>query len=243
MAYPGITRIELPILQELIATGGIEDVRFLYSRLAGYFPQLNETDVRAGGNGHRAEWRRIVQRAGRALAEKREIERRQGHWTITPQGRRRAAEEATHFVPQEFGAASDFIRTDAISHVDAQKMLCDIGRVLGYHTQMEFEYYDVIWRESEKNPRLSHVFEVQHKGNIDAALAKLKRAYDAQRTKPFLVVSSERDTNRALKSLSIARTGAFHEIGRVTAIMSFEQIRKLHRALTSVEELLANIFE
>ena len=33
MAYPGVARIELPILQELVATGGVEDVRFLYNRL------------------------------------------------------------------------------------------------------------------------------------------------------------------------------------------------------------------
>ncbi len=242
MAYPGVTRIELPILQELLATGGIEDVRFLYSRLTGYFPQISETEARALGNGHRAEWRRLVQRAGRALDEKREIERRQGRWTITAAGRRRAADEATDFAPSE-QSANEAIHADAITHVGAQQMLCDIGRVLGYHTQMEFEYYDVVWRTNEKSPRLSHVFEVQRKGNIDAALAKLKRAYDAQRSKPFLIVASERDTNRAQKSLSIARTGAFHEIGRVTAILSFEQIRKLHRALTSVEELLANIFE
>lgn len=242
MAYPGAERIELPILQELIATGGIEDVRFLYSRLVGYFPQLDETEVRALGNGHRAQWRRLVQRAGRALDEKRQIERRQGRWTITPAGRRRAAEEATHFASAGQQAGGD-ARDEAMSHGDVQRMLCDIGRVLGYHTQTEFEYYDVVWRTNEKSPRLSHVFEVQHKGNIDAALAKLKRAYDAQRTKPFLIVASERDTNRAIKSLSIARTGAFHEIGRVTAILSFEQIRKLHRALISVEELLANFFE
>jgi hypothetical protein len=242
MAYPGATRIELPILQELLATGGVEDVRFLYPRLVGYFPQLGEAEVRALGNGHRTEWRRLVQRAGRSLDEKREIERLRGRWTITALGRRRAAEEATQFSPSENGLG-ETARTDAISHVDAQKMLCDIGRVLGYHAQMEFEYYDVVWRTNEKSPRLSHVFEVQHKGNIDAALAKLKRAYDGQRSKPFLIVDSERDTNRALKSLSIARTGAFHEIGRVTAILSFEQIRSLHRALTSVEELLATIFE
>ncbi|MBC7910570.1 MAG: hypothetical protein H7Y30_08725 [Pyrinomonadaceae bacterium] len=242
MAYPGVTRIELPILQELLATGGIEDVRFLYSRLTGYFPQISEAEARALGNGHRAEWRRLVQRAGRALDEKREIERRQGRWSITAVGRRRAADEATDFAPSE-QSANGAIQTDAITHVGAQQMLCDIGRVLGYHAQMEFEYYDVVWRTNEKSPRLSHVFEVQHKGNIDAALAKLKRAYDAQRTRPFLIVASERDTNRAQKSLSIARTGAFHEIGRVTVILSFEQIRRLHRALTSVEELLANIFE
>ena len=242
MAYPVATRIELPILQELIATGGMEDVRFLYPRLVGYFPQLCEAEVRALGNGHRTEWRRLVQRAGRTLDDKREIERRRGLWTITALGRRRAAEDATQFSPAET-VPHEKSESDANPHLAAQEMLCEIGRVLGYHAQMEFEYYDVVWRTNEKSPRLSHVFEVQHKGNIDAALAKLKRAYDAQRSKPFLVVSSERDTNRALKSLSIARTGAFHEIGRVTAILSFEQIRALHRALTSVEELLATIFE
>jgi hypothetical protein len=242
MAYPNTSRIELPILQELIATGGVEDVRFLYTRLVGYFPQLGEAEVRSLGNGHRVQWRRLVQRAGRELDEKKQIERRRGHWTITHAGRKRAAEEGTDFAPYEIGTG-ETTRTETITHVEAQQMLCDIGRVLGYHTQMEFEYYDVVWRTNEKSPRLSHVFEVQHKGNIDSALAKLKHAYDAQRSKPFLVVASERDTNRAHKSLSIARTGAFHEIGRVTAILSFEQIRRLHRALTSVEELLATIFE
>ena len=122
-------------------------------------------------------------------------------------------------------------------------MILDIGRVLGFHAQSEFDFYDCVWRESEQSPRLSHVFEVQHKGNVDAALAKLKRAYEAQRSKPFLVVASERDTNRARQQMSEARTGAFHEIGRVTTILSFEQLRRLHRALTSVGDLLAQLFE
>jgi hypothetical protein len=135
------------------------------------------------------------------------------------------------------------VQTDALTHGDMQKMLLDIARVLGYHGQSEFEYYDVVWRASESSPRLSHVFEVQHKGNIDSALAKLKRAYEAQRSKTFLIVASERDTNRANKNMSQARTGAFHEIGRATVILSFEQLNRLHRALTSVEDLLADIFE
>ncbi len=122
-------------------------------------------------------------------------------------------------------------------------MLCDVGRVLGYDAETEFEYYDVVWRRGGQSPRLSHVFEVQRKGNVDAALAKLKRAYDAQRTRPFLVVASERDTNRAETQLSLARTGAFHEIGQVTTVLSFEQLRRLHRALTSVADLLALLSE
>lgn len=240
MAYPGVARIELPILQELAATGGVEDVRFLYNRLAGYFPQLDETDVRALANGHHAQWRRLVQRAGRVLADQRQIERRQGRWTITAAGRKRVADEGQTFSLTETHGS---VRPEQLTHGDIQQMLLDIGRVLGYHAQSEFDYYDVVWRASETSPRLSHVFEVQHKGNIDAAMAKLKRAYEAQRSKPFLVVASERDTNRANKNMSQARTGAFHEIGRATVILSFEQLNRLHRALTSVEDLLKDIFE
>jgi hypothetical protein len=240
MAYPGVARIELPILQELVATGGDDDVRFLYNRLAGYFPQLDEAEVRALSNGHLSQWRRLVQRAGRSLTDKRQIERRRGRWTITAMGRKRVTEEGQTF---SFMDSHEAVRPDALTHGDIQQMLLDIARVLGYHAQSEFEYYDVVWRASESSPRLSHVFEVQHKGNIDSALAKLKRAYEAQRSKTFLIVASERDTNRANKNMSQARTGAFHEIGRATVILSFEQLNRLHRALTSVEDLLVDIFE
>ncbi|HEX8141858.1 MAG TPA: hypothetical protein VF553_04625 [Pyrinomonadaceae bacterium] len=242
MAYPGVARIELPILQELVATGGTEDVRFLYERLVGYFPQLASEDVHALSNGHRAQWRKLVQRAGRMLSDKRQIERRHGHWSITTAGRRRALDEGLQFSLSGAHPTGEPTGTE-LSHQDVQQMLLDIGRVLGYYAESEFEYYDVVWRASEQSPRLSHVFEVQRKGNIDAALAKLKRAYEAQRSKPFLIVTSEHDTVRAQKQMSQARTGAFHEIGRVTAILSFEQLQRLHRALTSVEDLLAEIFE
>jgi hypothetical protein len=240
MAYPGVARLELPILQELVATGGVEEVRFLYNRLAGYFPQLDEREVRALTNGHRSQWRRLVQRAGRVLEDNRQIERRRGRWTITAVGRKRVADEGQSFSLTD---AQEVVRPEALTHGDIQRMLLDIGRVLGYHAESEFEYYDVVWRASESSPRLSHVFEVQHKGNIDAAMAKLKRAYEAQRSKPFLIVASERDTNRANRNMSQARTGAFHEIGRATVILSFEQLSRLHRALISVADLLADIFE
>jgi hypothetical protein len=243
MALPGIARLELPILQELVATGGADDVRFLYERLVAYFPQFGEEERSALTNGELRAWRRHVQRAGRELNAKRQIERnKRGLWQITPQGRRRVADEAPSF---SFASQADAQSSAPaeLTHADVQQMLLEIGAALGYHAESEFDYYDVIWRASAQSQRISHVFEVQHKGNVDAALAKLKRAYDAQRTKPFLVVASERDTNRAQAQLSLARTGAFHEIGRVTTVVSFEQLRRLHRALTSVSDLLALLSE
>ncbi|MBV8857013.1 MAG: hypothetical protein JOZ02_08795 [Acidobacteria bacterium] len=233
-------RIELPLLQELAATGGAEHVRFLYDRLVAYFPQLGPEEVLAVSNGHRRQWRRLVQAAARDLDERREIERDRGRWRLTERGRRRVAEEEIQFT---FDAPPAVETAEGLSHVEVQMMLVEIARVLGYHAEAEFDYYDVIWRVAEDSPRISHVFEVQRKGNVDAALAKLKRAYDAQRTRPFLVVDSERDTNRAERQLSLARTGPFHEIGRVTTILSFEQLKRLHRSLTSVGDILAALFD
>ena len=242
MPYPSVERIELPLLQELAATGGAEHVRFLYDRLVAYFPQLGPEEVLAAGDGHRRQWRRLVQAAARGLDERREIERDRGRWRLTERGKRRVAEEEIQFTfdpPPAVEAAA----AEGLSHVEVQLMLVEIARVLGYYAEAEFDYYDVVWREAEDSPRLSHVFEVQRKGNVDAALAKLKRAYDAQRTRPFLVVDSERDTNRAERQLSLARTGPFHEIGRVTTILGFEQLKRLHRSLTSVGDILAALFE
>ena len=242
MPYPSVERVELPLLQELAATGGSEHVRFLYDRLVAYFPQLDASEVRAVTNGHRRQWRRLVQRAARSLDDRREIERDRGRWKLTERGRRRVAEEEIQFTPPQAGASENETLAE-LTHTDVQRMLAEIARALGLFAEVEFDYYDVVWREAESGPRISHVFEVQHKGNLDAALAKLKRAYDAQRSKPFLVVASERDTNRAERQLSLARTGPFHEIGRVTTILSFEQLRRLHRALTSAEDILARLFE
>ncbi|HST50910.1 MAG TPA: hypothetical protein VLJ61_02785 [Pyrinomonadaceae bacterium] len=240
MPYPSAERVEVPLLQELAATGGSEHVRFLYDRLVAYFPQLDANEVRAVANGHRKQWRRLVQRAGRALDERREIERDRGCWKLTERGRCRVAEEKIQFTPPQAGGDETQVE---LTHSDVQRMLVEVARALGHFAEVEFDYYDVVWRESEASPRISHVFEVQRKGNVDAALAKLKRAYDAQRSRPFLVVASERDTNRAERQLSLARTGPFREIGRVTTILSFEQLRALHHALTSVEAVLANFFE
>src|SRR5215216_3362063 len=146
MALPGISRLELPILQELVATGGVDDVRFLYERLVAYFPQFADEERHALTNGELRTWRRHVQRAGRALSQKRQIERnRRGLWTVTSAGRRRVAEESPSFSFADTTAAPP---AAASTHADVQQMLLDIGGALGYHAEAEFDYYDVVWRAS-----------------------------------------------------------------------------------------------
>jgi hypothetical protein len=232
MNFPPSNRLEMPILQELAATGGTEDVRFLYSRLVSYFPQL---DFREINNGKLEKWRLFVQRAGRELDEQGLIRRERGLWTLTRFGRERVSSEYAEFELSQTEVKSE---TQEISHLQIQNMLSEIGEILGFHAQLEFEFYDVVWRANERSPRISHVFEVQHKGNLDSAFAKLKKAYEAQRSKPFLILASERDTNRALRSISYEQNGAFHELAEILIILSFTQIQQLHRSVASVSTIL-----
>ena len=190
MSFPLTNNIQTPILHELSAVGGGDDVRFLYEKLVAYFPQLNSTDLKKV-----QKWRKLVQIAGKELDEQGLLTRERGFWKITDKGLRQIEAEA-----QDYQIANTEI--EELTHTKIQIMLVEIGKSLNYFAEVEFEYYDVVWREKESSPRLSHVFEVQSKGNIDSAFAKLKRAFDAQRSIPFLVVDSERDTRRALQSLS-----------------------------------------
>lgn len=232
MSLPISSTIEMPILQELSVIGGSDDVRFLYERLIAYFPQLSDAEISEIKNGANKNWRKAVQKAGRMLDEKSCIKRNQGFWTITDKGRKTVEVENLDFTIAQ-------TPLNQLSHVEIQNLLIEIAAFLGFYAQMEFEYYDVVWRETEKSPRLSHIFEVQHKGNLDSAFAKLKRAYQSQRTKPFLVVSSEKDFNRAAQSLQ----REFHDLEPTVTILTFVQIEQIHRSLKSVGDVLPKLLE
>lgn len=227
MPLPKTSSIEIPILQELAATGGTDDIRFLYRRLIAYFPQLTDLEIQEIKNGIGKNWKKAVQKSGKALEDKRFVARARGVWTITEKGRSQIEAETSGFTLTK-------TKNQPLSHGDIQQLLCEIGNCLLFCAETEVEFYDVVWRESEKSQRFSHIFEVQSKGNIDSAFAKLKRAYQAQRTKPFLVVSTETDLNRARQS--IARE--FQDLETVVTILTFEQVKTVHRNLVNSAEII-----
>lgn len=232
MSFPNTSAIEIPILQELAAAGGEDDVRFLYQRLNGYFPQLTEQEIFEIKTGENKVWRRLVQKAGKSLDEKQFIRRDRGIWTITEKGLSAVKAENHGFVLTQ-------LEDKPLSHTNIQDMLLEIGAILGFYAEAEFEFYDVVWRETSKSQRLSHVFEVQSKGNLDSAFAKLKRAYQTQRSKPFLVLSSESDTKRAYKSLD----QEFLDIEEVIVILSFAEIKRVFENLQSIRQILPEFLQ
>jgi hypothetical protein len=227
MPLPFSFNLETPILQELNAVGGTDDVRFLYSRLIQYFPSLSDQEINEIKIGSHKKWRSAVQKAGKNLNERKYIRRDRGIWQITQSGRVAVENETSGFSITQ-------TQNEPLNHQDIQQMIVEIGAALGFYAESEYQFYDVIWRESRASPRISHVFEVQSKGNIDSAFAKLKRAFDTQRSKPFLILASERDTNRAIKSLG----HEFREIQEHIMILSFVELRKVHENLHAIANFL-----
>ncbi len=232
MSFPNLSSIEVPILQELSAVGGSDDVRYLYERLTDYFPQISQTEISQIKAGINKNWRVAVQKAGKNLDEQNLIKRERGIWTITKIGEEAVADESSGFTLIK-------VNSQEISHTEVQEMLVCVGKDLGYNAQIEFEYYDVVWRTSPNSQRLSHIFEVQSKGNIDSAFAKLKRGYEAQRSKPFLVLSSERNLNRARKSLN----REFQDIEEALTILTFQQVIEVYQNITNISQILAKFLE
>ncbi|HEY8560564.1 MAG TPA: winged helix-turn-helix domain-containing protein [Pyrinomonadaceae bacterium] len=229
MPLPFYTNIETPILHELSAVGGTDDVRFLYVRLISYFPALSDAEIAAIKAGTQRFWKKAVQKAGKTLDESHLIRRDRGVWSLTEKGKILVTQESEgfYFAPPE-------IENNTLSHQQVQRMLVEIAGFLGYFGETEFQFYDVVWRETAKSQRLSHVFEVQSKGNLDSAFAKLKRAHDAQRSKIFLILDSERDANRAQKSLALE----FRELEHVLTVINFAELRKIHENLNAIAKFL-----
>lgn len=229
MTLPLFVNIKIPVLHELFAVGGKDDVRFLYNRLIPYFPSLSDAEISLIRNGDLLHWKKSVQKAGKSLAVEKLIDRNKGIWKLTLTGKKAIEAETEGFI-----LSKSIVENESLSHKNVQTMLVTIGEGLGFFAETEFQFYDVVWRETQRNQRLSHVFEVQSKGNLDSAFAKLKRAYDAQRSKIFLILSTERDTKRAERSLN----QEFRELENVLTIISFVELNKIHDNISTISEFL-----
>ena len=96
----------------------------------------------------------------------------------------------------------------------------------------------MVWKDAEWLPRVTPVFEVQDKGNVLEALVRLKHAYDNWGARLFLVVTGEKDRTRIKKLLVPYFSGAFHEIGPVTTLLSPDEVDNLHSTLSRFRDFL-----
>ena len=132
-------------------------------------------------------------------------------------------------------------------HESLKRKIKEIGEILGRYAKEEYTakpyVYDVIWKDDEGLPRPSHVFEVQDKGAVDAALAKLQHARDMWRPRLFLVVTGEKDRKKVDILLGPFLEGTFHAIRRYTSVLTGEAIDEIYQALNSHREVIRQFLE
>lgn len=132
-------------------------------------------------------------------------------------------------------------------HKELQRKIREIGDILGKYAIEEYHAmpyaYDVIWKEIEGLPRPSHVFEVQDKGAVNGALAKLQHARDIWRPRLFLVITGEKDKKKVDMLLKPFLEGTFHGISRDTTVLTAEVIDEIHKALSAYREVIRQFLE
>ena len=241
MTLPKQTRVEIPLLLEIERAGGevqpnIDDI---YVKVAAHFPEVTPEDLAMKlPDGYTPKWRNRVQWARQALILKGELASpARGRWAITEAGRQRLRQEGIEIT--EPGPLPKSI------HAELKDKLREIGEILGKYAKTEYPSdiftYDVVWKDEDEGSPLapSHVFEVQHHGQLDHALSALKHARDIWRPHYlFLVVTEEKDRRKAEDLVRPRLAGLYHEIQRNTVILTAEDVRRLHSTLTEFSDVI-----
>lgn len=133
------------------------------------------------------------------------------------------------------------------THQSLKKKIREIGSILGKYAKEEYPappyVYDVVWKEVEGLPRPCHVFEVQDKGAVDGALAKLQHARDIWRPRLFLVVTGEKDRRKVDLLLKPFLDGTFHGISRDTTVLTAEVVDEIYNGLDRHREVIRQFLE
>jgi putative lipoic acid-binding regulatory protein len=132
-------------------------------------------------------------------------------------------------------------------HRALKRKIKEIGFIIGRFAKEEYPaqpyIYDVVWKEVEGLPRPCHVFEVQDKGAVDGALAKLQHARDIWKPKLFLVVTGEKGRRKVDSLLKPFLDGTFHGISKDTIVLTAETVDDIYKALTAHEEVIKDLLE
>lgn len=127
-------------------------------------------------------------------------------------------------------------------HRKLETYLEEIGKILRRYPQVECHekpyIYDVVWREFARSPRATHVFEVQDKGSLVGALAKLQHARDIWGSKLFIVITGIKDRTKLLQLVEPLFAGTFHRLSEDLTVLNQEDVEKLYESLSSNKELI-----
>ena len=271
MAIPIEESIRLPLLRVIADAGGELSLQEAVTRVARFFPDFTEEDKqRRLSSGYGFLFSNRVQWCRQKLVELGQLYREpRGTWRITPQGKAFLEENWSKWRPRystgERRGGRRFRTPENLEvrempsqddepapqvpilrpHEHLKELLRQVGDILGYYPETEVHespyIYDVVWRTFPQAPRPGFVFEVQDKGNLIEALAKLQHAKDTWGSRLFLTVTGDRDRRRIEKLVAPLLTGTFHRLARDLVLLHPEQLEKLYESLDQNRDLIRRL--
>lgn len=271
MAIPIEESMRLPLLRVIADAGGQLPLKDAVERIAPFFPEVTEEDKRRrlpSGYGflfaNRVQWcRQKLVELGHLYREPR------GIWRITPQGTTFLEASWSGWTPRyssrQHGVETEYRSTETGTsendevhdagpapeppplrpHEHLKELLHQIGDILGHYPQVEVReppyVYDVVWKAFPQAQRPGFVFEVQDKGNLIEALAKLQHARDTWGSKLFLTVTGDRDRKRIDRLVAPLLEGTFHRLAKDLVLLDPGQVEELYGALNRNRDLIRKL--
>ncbi|MBN1856928.1 MAG: winged helix-turn-helix domain-containing protein [Dehalococcoidia bacterium] len=243
MSLPQEKDIRIPLLTVIAEAGGELRMRDAIAAVEKHFPELTAEDKlleRASGG---LAWPNRIQWVRQYLVSKGFLYREpRGVWRITPEGRVHLESSGKNEPPHP-QLPFDGPRL----HRELQEKLSQTASLLGYHAAMEYPEspyrYDIVWKEFPGAARPVAVFEVQDKGNLIEALAKLQHARDAWGSRLFLVITGEKDQKKAQQLTGTYLSGTFHRLAPFLTVLTPAQVESLFSDLERHADLLRRLMQ
>lgn len=115
---------------------------------------------------------------------------------------------------------------ELLQHDDIVDVIYALGELIGYKPERKMRHegyeFDVVWN---KPPRIGpkYVFEVHMKGSLEAALLRLKHAYDLWESQIFLV-----STEESLKEAQSKFLGELHELKDKVILLDVKNVKEFY---------------
>lgn len=266
MGIPLEESIRLPLLRVIADAGGELQPQQAVVAVETYFSELTEEDKqRLIKSGSEPVFVNLVRWARHDLVKQGHLYREpRGLWRITAGGRTYLEEQWPNWRPRYSTykrGGSELTSHSGVAeardsevapeippmrpHERLKELLRQLGEMLGHYPEAEFHeapyIYDVVWKAFQQATRPGFVFEVQDKGNLIEALAKLQHAKDAWGSRLFLVVTGERDRKRIELLVAPLLTGTFHRLARELMVLGPEQVENLFESLNHNRDLLRRL--
>jgi len=128
---------------------------------------------------------------------------------------------------------------EASVHTGIKRRIKELGEILGKYAIEEYPSelynYDVVWKDSEQALGATHVFEIQHRGDLHRAINSLLYAYETLSSpRLFLIVTVPEDGDKARQVVHTTH----REMEQNLTVLTREQIERLYNNLSRVQDVM-----